>query len=244
MKYDCLIIDDEVMLSENTREYFEMFNLKTAWAADEKACLDFFRDNDTDLILLDINLGDSSGFDLCKHLRKKIGVPILFISARTSDDDMVLALNIGGDDYIKKPYSLTLLHAKVKAVLNRYKNSAADEDVFYDGFLRIDFATKSIYVNEHKQEIKALEYKLLTYLVKNKNRVIPKDELFSNVWEDAIVEDNTLNVHIRRLREKIEVTPNAPRYIKTERGVGYIFEAGRSADAELLAHATRAKENL
>lgn len=224
MKYDCLIIDDEVMLSENTREYFEMFNIKTAWVADEKSCLDFFCENDTDLILLDINLGNSSGFDLCKHLRKTTSVPILFISARTSDDDMVLALNIGGDDYIKKPYSLTVLLAKVKAVLKRYKSPAMDDGFFTDGDLRIDFAEKSVFVGGIKTELKAMEYKLLSYFVKNKNRIIPKDELFKNVWEDAIVENNTLNVHVRRLREKIEKSPNEPRYIKTERGVGYSFK--------------------
>ena len=224
MKYDCLIVDDEVMLSENTREYFEMFGIKTAWVADEKSCLEFFHDNDADLILLDINLGDSSGFDLCKHLRKTTDVPILFISARTSDDDMVLALNIGGDDYIKKPYSLTVLLAKVKAVLKRYKTPGIDKSVFESGSLRIDFADKTVYVGEQKTELKAMEYKLLSYLVKNKNRVISKDELFENVWGDTIMEDNTLNVHVRRLREKIEENPNQPRYIKTERGVGYIFE--------------------
>lgn len=229
MRYDCLIVDDEVMLSENTREYFEMFGIKTAWVADEKSCLDFFRENDTDLILLDINLGNASGFDLCKHLRKTTSVPILFISARTSDDDLVLALNIGGDDYIKKPYSLTILLAKVKAVLKRYKNlaadeSAADENSFVDGDLRIDFTDKSVFVDGAKIELKPMEYKLLSYFVKNKNRIIPKDELFKNVWEDAIVEDNTLNVHVRRLREKIEKNPNEPRYIKTERGAGYMFE--------------------
>lgn len=224
MKYDCLIIDDEVMLSENTREYFEMFDIKTAWVADEKSCLDFFHANDTDLILLDINLGSSSGFDLCKHLRKTINVPILFISARTSDDDMVLALNIGGDDYIKKPYSLTVLLAKVKAVLKRYKSPAMDEGVFTDGDLRIDFAEKNVFVDGIKVDVKAMEYKLLSYLAKHKNRIISKDELFRNVWEDAMVEDNTLNVHVRRLREKIEKNPNKPLYIKTERGVGYSFE--------------------
>jgi two-component system response regulator RegX3 len=224
MRYDCLIVDDEVMLSENTVEYFEMFNIKTAWVADEESCLEFFRNNDTDLILLDINLGNSSGFDLCKHLRKTINVPILFISARTSDDDMVLALNIGGDDYIKKPYSLTVLLAKVKAVLKRYKSHTISDDVFVDGDLRIEFGSKSAFIGEQKLELKAMEYKLLSYLVKNKNRIIPKNELFRNVWEDAIVEDNTLNVHIRRLREKIEDNPNEPKYIKTERGVGYIFE--------------------
>ena len=224
MKYDCLIVDDEEMLSENTREYFEMFDIKTAWVADEKSCLDFFREHETDLILLDVNLGESSGFDLCKHLRKTTSVPILFISARTSDDDMLLALNIGGDDYIKKPYSLSILLAKVKAVLKRYKSPTLDIEVFTSENLRIDFGEGSVFVNEQEVPLKAMEYKLLAYLVKNKNRVIPKDEFFRNVWEDSFSEDNTLNVHIRRLRAKIEENPNAPRFIKTVRGVGYIFE--------------------
>ena len=224
MRYDCLIVDDEVMLSENTLEYFEMFNIKTAWVADEESCLEFFRDNDTNLILLDINLGNSSGFDLCKHLRKTTNVPILFISARASDDDMVLALNIGGDDYIKKPYSLTVLLAKVKAVLKRYQGYSAEEGFFDDGNLRINFMERSVFIAGNKVELKAMEYKLLAYFAKNKNRIIPKDEIFMKVWEDAIVEDNTLNVHVRRLREKIEKNPNNPCYIKTERGVGYIFE--------------------
>lgn len=224
MKYDCLIVDDEVMLSENTLEYFEMFDIKTAWVADKTSCLQFFRKNDADLILLDINLGNSSGFDLCKHLRKTTSVPILFISARSSDDDMVLALSIGGDDYIKKPYSLTVLLAKVKAVLKRYKSLSIEEGIFTDKDFCINFAEKSVFVGEIKIDLKAMEYKLLSYLVKNKNRIIPKDEIFRNVWENAIVEDNTLNVHVRRLREKIEKNPNEPYYIKTERGVGYIFE--------------------
>ena len=224
MKYDCLIVDDEVMLSENTREYFEMFDIKTAWVADEASCLDFFREHETDLILLDVNLGESSGFDLCKQLRKMTSIPILFISARTSDDDMLLALNIGGDDYIKKPYSLSVLLAKVKAVLKRYKSPTLDMEIFTSGNLRIDFGESTVFVNEQKVTLKAMEYKLLAYLVKNKNRVIPKNEFFRNVWEDSFSEDNTLNVHIRRLRSKIEENPNEPRYIKTVRGTGYIFE--------------------
>jgi len=224
MKYDCLIVDDEVMLSENTREYFEMFDVKTAWAADEKSCLKFLSEHETDLILLDVNLGESSGFDLCKHLRKTTSVPILFISARTSDDDMLLALNIGGDDYIKKPYSLSILLAKVKAVLKRYKSPTLDIEVFTSGSLHVDFGESNVFVNGQRIVLKAMEYKLLSYFVKNKNRVIPKDEFFRNVWEDSFSEDNTLNVHIRRLREKIEENPNEPRYIKTIRGTGYIFE--------------------
>ena len=224
MKYDCLIVDDEVMLSENTRDYFNMLDVKTAWVADEKSCIDFFRENDTDVILLDINLGETSGFDLCNHLRKTTSVPILFISARKSDDDVLLALNIGGDDYIKKPYSLAVLLAKVKAVLKRYKTATLNEGVFTDKDFHIDFADRSASLRGEKIVLKAMEYKLLSYLVKNRNRVVSKDELFRNVWEDSFSDENTLNVHIRRLREKVEETPSEPRYIVTVRGKGYMFE--------------------
>lgn len=228
MKYDCLIVDDEVMLSENTRDYFNTLGVKTAWVADEKSCLDFFRGNDADLILLDINLGHTSGFDLCNQLRKTTSVPILFISARKSDDDVLLALNIGGDDYINKPYSLAILLAKVKAVLKRHNSNATDEGVFTDGDFHVNFADKSLVLYGEKIDLKAMEYKLLSYLVKNRNRVVSKDEIFRNVWEDSFSDDNTLNVHIRRLREKIEENPGQPRYIVTARGKGYIFESGRA----------------
>jgi len=222
VNYDCLIVDDEELLSESAREYFNAFGVKTAWAADEKSCLDFFRDNKTDLILLDINLGGASGFELCKKLRETTNVPILFISARTSDDDMLLALNIGGDDYIQKPYSLSVLLAKVKAVLKRYRDSAGD--VFICGNIKIDFNRTTVFINERRVLLKAMEYKLLAYLIKNKNRVVPKDEIFEKVWEDSITGDNTLNVHIRHLREKFEENPNEPKYIKTVWGTGYMFE--------------------
>jgi len=226
MKYDCLIVDDEVMLSENTRDYFNMLGVKTAWVADEKACLDFFRSNDADIILLDINLGEASGFDLCNKLRKMTSVPILFISARKSDDDVLLALSIGGDDYIKKPYSLAILLAKVKAVLKRHSINAADEGLFEFGNFRIDFAQKNVTQNGESIALKAMEYKLLAYLIKNRNRIVDKDEIFKNVWEDAFSDENTLNVHVRRLREKIEENPSSPRYIITARGRGYSFDAG------------------
>ncbi|MCL2018484.1 MAG: response regulator transcription factor [Oscillospiraceae bacterium] len=223
MKYDCLIVDDEELLSESTCEYFNTFGIKTAWVADSEACNAFFLEHKTDLILLDINLGGSSGFDLCKELRKTTDIPILFISARTSDDDMLLALNIGGDDYIRKPYSLSVLLAKVKVVLRRYRDSG--DSGYTDENLKIDFENSDIFVRGRKILLKAMEYRLLIYLVKNKNRVIPKDELFKKVWEESFVGDNTLNVHIRHLREKIEKNPNEPEYIKTIWGTGYKFEA-------------------
>jgi len=223
MKYDCLIVDDEEMLSQNTHKYFNMCGLKTEWVADQAACIEFFRNNQADLILLDINLGDSSGFDLCKLLREKTSAPILFISARTSDDDILLALNIGGDDYIQKPYSLAVLLAKVKTVLKRYKSTESGPDTYISGKLKIDFVTESVFFDEHQLELTIMETNLLLYLAKNKGRIVTKDELFTNVWQDSITGDNTLNVHIRHLREKIEADASKPKYIKTVWGIGYIF---------------------
>ena len=220
-KYDCLIVDDEEALSQSTCEYFNMFGVKTFWAADEKACFDFLSRNRTDLILLDINLGNTSGFRICKKLRSSTNIPILFISARTSDDDVLLALNIGGDDYIQKPYSLSILLAKVKAVLKRCRGN---DDILSFGKYKINPAREKLMGTNGEIKLKAMEYKLLVYLVQNKNRTISKEELFRNVWGDSITGDGTLNVHIRRLREKIEEDPNDPHYIKTVWGKGYVFE--------------------
>jgi len=224
MNYNVLIVDDEQALSESTCEYLNMFDVKTAWVETPAACLEFFRSNTADLILLDINLGNESGFELCKRLRQTIDIPILFISARTSDDDVLLALNIGGDDYIRKPYSLAVLLAKVKATLKRYKNTPSDTTkTFVSTTLEIDFDLEQVFVHNKKIDLKAMEYKLLEYLVKNPNRTITKDELFESVWGHVITGDNTLNVHIRYLREKIEANPNEPKYIKTVWGKGYLF---------------------
>jgi two-component system response regulator RegX3 len=221
--YDCLIVDDEAALSRSTCEYFNLFGVKTDWAADEKACFDFLSENQTDLILLDINLGQASGFEICKKLRSTTDIPILFISARTSDDDVLLALNIGGDDYIQKPYSLSILLAKVKTVLKRYRGNQSSTFCFDD--FTIDFTMEKIYHGDREIKLKAMEYKLLAYLIHNKNRTVSKEELFQNVWQDSVTGDGTLNVHIRRIREKMEDNPNDPRYIKTIWGTGYVFEA-------------------
>lgn len=127
MHYNCLIVDDEDALAEATSEYFNLFDVKTTNVSTENECFNFFKNNTSDLILLDINLKKSSGFNLCKKLRETMDIPILFISARQSDDDVIIALNIGGDDYVKKPYNLSVLLAKVKVTLKRY-NSNTDEN--------------------------------------------------------------------------------------------------------------------
>ena len=235
MNWDCLIVDDEVELAKATCEYFEMFGVTAAYVADYDNCLSFIADNAVKLILLDINLGHDSGFELCRELRKKNEVPILFISARQSDDDVLIALNIGGDDYIKKPYSLSVLLAKVKVIIKRYDalvlNAGSSADSVSQGKddngcqnLRIDGDAMKVYVDEKDAGFKTKEFRLFQYLYENKNRVISKDELFANVWGDAFFSDGTLNVHIRKIREKIEENPNKPKYIKTIWGTGYMFE--------------------
>lgn len=226
MKYDCLIVDDEAALSESTLEYFELFGVKTAWADSADSCLTFFKANSADLILLDINLGNDSGFSLCKKLREEFELPILFISARTSDDDVLLALGIGGDDYIPKPYSLSILLAKVKAVLKRYRGP--QQDMYSFGKFTVDFEHEQVTINGEDAELKAMEYKLLEYLIQNRNHVVSKERLLQHVWGYTIMGDNTLNVHIRRLREKIEDDPSNPLYIKTVWGVGYSFKSPES----------------
>jgi two-component system response regulator RegX3 len=226
MIYDCLIVDDERALAETTCEYFNLFGVVSAYAVSAEECELFLRQNETALILLDINLGQSSGFELCKKLRQTTQIPILFISARSSEDDIIIALNIGGDDYIQKPYSLAVLLAKVKAVLKRHAGRGSTELLEF-GRVQIDLMLSRVRVDGADVKLKTMEFKLLCYLAQNSNRVIPKKELFANVWGDAFVGDGTLNVHIRHLREKIETDPNEPEHIKTVWGTGYVLEDGK-----------------
>lgn len=222
MRYQCLIVDDEVPLADSTAEYFNMFGVTAFAVYDFEQCLNFLNGNEADVILLDINLKDASGFELCRRIRETTQSPILFISARESDDDILLALNIGGDDYIRKPYKLSILLAKVKAVLRRL--GAENTNVYHMGNLTVDCEAGRAFMGSVPIRLKTMEYKLLCYLVQNRGRVVSKEELFQEVWEDSITGDGTLNVHIRHLREKIEQDPNHPEFIRTVWGTGYYFE--------------------
>ena len=220
-------VDDEMELASATSEYFNMFDIKTHFVISAGECREFLKTNEIDMMLLDINLKDGSGFELCKEIREKSQIPILFISARQSDDDVLIALNIGGDDYIKKPYSLSVLLAKVKIVLKRMVTDKSDktEDIKQNEMSHFVIIpdTMSVKIEGREVLLKAREFRLFEYLYNNKNRIVPKAELFSAVWGDAFYSDGTLNVHIRKLREKLEENPNEPKYIKTIWGTGYIL---------------------
>ena len=231
-EYKVLMIDDDEVIAQATAEYFNMFDVKTAYVTGYDEAVAFLDKNLVSLLLLDINLGDRSGFDLCRKVRENYDMPILFISARTSDDDVLIALNIGGDDYIKKPYTLNILLAKVKAILARYEKakegvsgaSTAGDPTGIGGNIRLDTNTHKLVVGGESVPLKAMEYKMLLYLLENRGRVVTKDELLSNVWGDEYIGEGTLAVHIRHLREKMEKDPKNPEYIKTIWGVGYMIE--------------------
>lgn len=229
MHYNCLIIDDEIDLAKMTCEYFQMFDVSCAYVENAVQCLDFLKENTVDLLLLDINLSQESGFDLCKKIREESNIPILFISARQSDDDVLIALNIGGDDYIKKPYSLSVLLAKVRVILKRMTAGTKEAKEALpkqeeSGIMRLEEATLRVYIKEKAVQLKAKEFRLLQCLYENRNRIVTKEKLFNMVWGDSYYSDGTLNVHIRKLREKIEDNPNEPVLIKTIWGTGYMLE--------------------
>ena len=227
MHYQCLILDDEIELAQMTCEYFQIFNVSCAYVSTIQEYEEFMRENTIDVLLLDINLQQESGFILCKKIRETSELPIIFISARQSDDDMLTALNIGGDDYIKKPYTLSILLAKVKVVLKRMvPQDMKNKEIMSDGTneFKLHKDTMSVVVDGKEAQLKAKEYKLLECLYMNRNTIVTKETLFKEVWGDTFFSDGTLNVHIRKLREKIEKNPNDPTYIQTIWGTGYTLK--------------------
>ncbi len=234
--YKVLMIDDDEMIATATSEYFNMFGVKTSYVTSYADAVAFLEKHDVSLLLLDINLGERSGFELCRKIRENYDLPIFFISARTSDDDVLIALNIGGDDYIKKPYTLSILLAKVKAAVARYdrlrdnphtvRNFQQTEDglVKLIGEVYLNTNIHKIIADGREITLKALEYKLLYYLFANRGKVVSKDDLLRDVWEDEHINEGTIAVHIRHLREKIEADPKEPQLIKTIWGVGYMME--------------------
>ena len=243
MIYKCLIVDDDITIAENTAEYFNIFDISTAYVTGYDEAVRFLKENETSLVLLDINLGERSGFELCKKIRREFDMPILFISARKSDDDILTALNIGGDDYISKPFSMSILLAKVKAVLQRYEKAVSmantagnmpgqddnasagtENNIYIDENIILDTSTHKLVKNGEETELKVREYNMLLYILKNRGRVVTKDELLRCAWEDEYIGEGTLPVHARRIRMKLEDDPDDPKILKTVWGVGYIIE--------------------
>lgn len=221
-KYNCLIVDDDKDLNGLIKEYFENDNITSIGVdsiADARTILQL---HEFDSILLDINLGKDSGYDLCHEIRQVNNVPIIFCSCRRQDEDILRALCIGGDDYVTKPFSLPVLSAKIKAILRRQHGGKKFDVIEWNCFV-MDKVAMKITKSGIPVSLSATEFELFAYLVQNPNRVIDKNELLKAVWGDGYYSPDTLNVYIRKLREKIETNPNSPEFIKTIWGIGYIL---------------------
>lgn len=224
-----LIIEDEVTIAELQRDYLEINGFSVDIQQQGDIGLQQAKKEKYDLIILDLMLPRMDGFEICKEIRKEQDIPILMISAKKEDVDKIRGLGLGADDYITKPFSPGELVARVKAHLARYErlsgnNKGEKEEIKVRG-LAIDKSSRRVYMNEKEVTLTTKEFDLLTFLASNPNRVYTKEELFDKVWGmDSIGDIATVTVHIRKLREKIELVPSNPQYIHTIWGVGYRFE--------------------
>lgn len=228
VKKRILLIEDEESIAELQRDYLEINGFAVDLAADGEEGLRMGLSDRYDLIILDLMLPLISGFDVCKQIREKHDIPILLVSARREDIDVIRGLGLGADDYITKPFKPGELVARVKAHLSRYERLTGNADnakneVRIRG-LMIDYDTRRVFVNEREVMLTAKEFELLYFLAIHPNHVFSKDQLFDRIWGmDAIGDTQTVTVHVRKLREKIEANPAEPKFVETVWGTGYRF---------------------
>lgn len=225
MKRNILIIDDDEDLSFIISEMLESYGYCITCAEDSEKALELLSKNIFHLILLDINLPDTTGFELCKELRCVSTVPIIFASARTSETDRITGFDIGGDDYLPKPYSMKELLSRVNALIRRTYSFNEEENIVTFGDVAVNITARTVTKSGSIISLSLREFDLLAYLCEHKNMAISKEKLISEVWGAfSMVEPSTLTVHIRWLRERLENDPANPKYIKTVFKVGYMLE--------------------
>jgi two-component system response regulator VicR len=230
MAYKILIIDDDrdilVIISDMLSGYG--YEVTTAESAEEAFGL--LSSNSYHLLLLDINLPDSDGFEICKQLREVSTVPVIFASARTSESDRISGYEIGGDDYLPKPYSMKELLVHVQALLRRTYGFSTEEKIVTFGDISVNITARSVTKKEEPVALSLREFDLLAFLCEHKNEAMPKDKILTSVWGAFMTsEASTLTVHIRWLREKLEEDPADPKFIKTVYKVGYMLEVPENA---------------
>lgn len=224
-KNKILIIDDDKDLSLIMGEMLEDYGYKVTIACDSENAFNLLSDNTFHLILLDINLPNITGFELCRELRSVSTVPIIFASARTSETDRITGFDIGGDDYLEKPYSMKELLSRVNALIRRTYGFSGEEKVVRFGDITVNITSRTVTKKGNPVSLSLREFDLLSFLCEHKNTAVTKENLLSAVWGTfSTVEPSTLTVHIRWLREKLEENPAKPVYIKTVFKVGYMLE--------------------
>ena len=223
-----LVVDDDRDIVRSIQIYLSQAGYEVLCAYDGLQALEIARDHDVRLILMDIMMPKMDGIDATLRIREEKNIPIILVSAKSEDADKILGLGVGADDYITKPFSPMELIARVKAALRRYMQLGSMEkrpDVLVNGGLTMDTLAKTVTVDGEEVRFTATEYKILELFMKNPGRVMSIDEIYSRVWQEPSVGgDNTVAVHIRRIREKIEINPGQPRYLKVVWGIGYKLE--------------------
>ncbi|MDE6210249.1 MAG: response regulator transcription factor [Lachnospiraceae bacterium] len=224
-----LIVEDEQSIAELERDYLELSSFTVEIENDGLVGLDRAINEDFDMYILDLMLPNVDGFEILRQIREKKNTPILMVSAKKDDIDKIRGLGLGADDYITKPFSPSELVARVKAHIARYErlvnSNIIENDVIEIRGIRIDKTARRVYVNGEEKVLTTKEFDLLTFLASNPNHVYTKEELFREIWDmESIGDIATVTVHIKKIREKIELDTSKPQYIETIWGVGYRFK--------------------
>ena len=225
-----LVVDDEKEIADLLEIYLISDGFQVLKAYSAKEGLRILEEKKIDLVLLDVMMPDMDGIAMCRRIRETNNIPIIMVSAKTQDIDKIVGLSTGADDYVAKPFNPLELMARVKSQLRRYTqlgnlNQQNSSQVYKCGGLMINDENKEVTVDGEPIKLTPIEYNILLLLVKNAGKVFSIDQIYEKIWnEDAIGADNTVAVHIRHIREKIEINPKEPRYLKVVWGVGYKIE--------------------
>ncbi len=224
-----LIIEDEEAIADLEKDYLELSGFTVEIENNGNQGLARALSEEFDMFILDLMLPGVDGFEICKKIRENKNTPILMVSAKKDDIDKIRGLGLGADDYITKPFSPSELVARVKAHLSRYErlinSNIQENDMIEIRGLKIDKTARRVWVNEEEKQFTTKEFDLLAFLAQNPNRVFSKEELFSQIWDlESVGDIATVTVHIKKIREKIEVNTAKPQYIETIWGVGYRFK--------------------
>ena len=223
-----LVVDDEKLIVKGIRFSLEQDSMEVDCAYDGEEALRMATENTYDMILLDVMLPKMDGFEVCQHIREFSNVPIIMLTAKGDDMDKILGLEYGADDYITKPFNILEVKARIKAIMRRItpvKSAQEEEKVIENGDLKLDYESRQLFVKGKEINLTAKEFDLLELLVTHPNKVYSREKLLNLLWgQDYPGDERTVDVHVRRLREKVEANPSEPKYVHTKWGVGYYYQ--------------------
>ncbi|MBQ7429977.1 MAG: response regulator transcription factor [Butyrivibrio sp.] len=220
-----LVVDDEKIIVKGLKFSLEQDDLEVDTAYDGEEAVELAKKNSYDIILLDVMLPKLTGFEVCQQIRDFSNVPIIMLTAKGDDMDKILGLEYGADDYITKPFNILEVKARIKAIMRRTSKSDSSPSVIKYGDLQLNTEYRRVYVKDKEINLTSREYEVLELLVSTPGKIYGREELLKTIWGDEYPGDErTVDVHVRRLREKLESNPSEPRFVKTKWGSGYYFQ--------------------